>query len=283
MSGKELPSEKSTRQVWADLGPRLISAMVLLPVTAILLFLGGPLFALLVGGVFALTYHEWEMMTGNRRVGGFGLLRIGLIAIVAVAYAAGGIWVAAVMLAFSVFGALIFGGRRRWWRSLGMLFIGTVVIAVLSMRGDTGSGVVAGVFLGTAVWMTDSGAFFTGRLFGGAKLFPEISPSKTWSGALGGLLIGTLASLLVWVVATPSPWWIGAILGATLSLSGQVGDLFESAVKRFFRIKDSGDIIPGHGGLMDRLDSLTFAVLVLVAIGAMHGGLDRVAEGFLYW
>jgi phosphatidate cytidylyltransferase len=86
--------------------------------------------------------------------------------------------------------------------------------------------------------MTDTGAFFAGRQFGGAKLNPEISPAKTWSGAIGGLITGSLAGLVVWVVATPSPWWIGVAIAATVSIAGQFGDLGESAIKRHFRIKD---------------------------------------------
>ncbi|QDZ10386.1 hypothetical protein FPZ08_06255 [Devosia ginsengisoli] len=79
------------------------------------------------------------------------------------------------------------------------------------------------------------------------------------------------------------PWWIGLVLSATISVLGQLGDLSESAIKRHFRIKDSGDIIPGHGGLMDRLDSLTFGVLLVLLVGALHAGYGSVAEGLLYW
>ena len=80
-----------------------------------------------------------------------------------------------------------------------------------------------------------------------------------------------------------SPWWIGLVLSAALSVLGQVGDLAESAIKRRFRIKDSGDIIPGHGGLMDRLDSLTFGSLFMFAVGVLHAGFGAVAAGFLFW
>jgi phosphatidate cytidylyltransferase len=131
--------------------------------------------------------------------------------------------------------------------------------------------------------MTDSAAFFTGRQIGGEKLAPDISPSKTWSGALGGLALGTAAGLVVWILATDSPWWIGAGLAALVSVFGQLGDLSESAVKRRFRIKDSGDIIPGHGGLMDRLDSLTFGVLFIFLVGLLHSGSSDIAGGILFW
>jgi phosphatidate cytidylyltransferase len=171
-------------------------------------------------------------------------------------------------------------GEGIWWRVLGLVIFGSIIIAALMMRGTTIHGVWAGLYLGTVVWMTDSAAFFTGRQIGGEKLAPDISPSKTWSGALGGLALGTGAGLLLW---TDSPWWIGLILSASISVLGQLGDLGESAIKRHFRIKDSGDIIPGHGGLMDRLDSLTFGVLLVLIVGGLHGGFDAVAKGLLYW
>src|SRR5690606_11337477 len=144
-------------------------------------------------------------------------------------------------------------------------------------------GIWAGLYLGTVVWMTDSAAFFTGRQIGGEKLAPGISPSKTWSGALGGLALGTGAGVLVWSMVTDSPLWIGLVLSMSISILGQAGDLTESAIKRHFRIKDSGDIIPGHGGLMDRLDSLTFGAILVLFVGSLHAGYGAVAEGLLYW
>ncbi len=134
------------------------------------------------------------------------------------------------------------------------------------------------------IWATDIGAYFTGKQVGGEKLAPDISPSKTWSGAIGGFALGTLAGLIVWLWVVPnSPWWIGLLLASATSIMGQVGDLSESAIKRRFRIKDSGDIIPGHGGLMDRLDSLTFGTIFLFLVGWLHGGFDAVAAGILFW
>jgi phosphatidate cytidylyltransferase len=123
-----------------------------------------------------------------------------------------------------------------------------------------------------------------GRQIGGEKLAPDISPGKTWSGAIGGLAIGALAGLVLWLIVVPaSPWWIGLLIAVATSILGQVGDLLESAIKRRFRVKDSGDIIPGHGGLMDRLDSTTFGALFLFSVGALHLGTGAVAQGFLGW
>jgi len=278
------PDTKSKQRSWSDLGPRLMSALVLLPVTALALFLGGIWFAALVGVVFAGAYREWEIMVGGKTLGYFSLVLVGLVGVSAIVFPIYGPIGSLITGGITILLSFVFPGNSRFWRAGGLGYVCLVIIAVLSMRGTAGMGIVAGVFLAVSVWMTDSAAFFTGRQVGGAKLSPDISPSKTWSGALGGLAMGTIGGTLVWAVATPSPWWIGAALAALLSVSGQIGDLLESAVKRHFRVKDSGDLIPGHGGLMDRLDSLALAALVLFAVGFLHGGdAGLVASAFLIW
>ena len=272
------------KRKWSDLAPRLISAFVLLPLTAIVLNVGGIWFALLVGAVFAGAYREWEIMVSQKKSSRLGFLLIGLVALSAIAFPISGAFGSLLIIAVAAIIVMFSTKPTKAWRIVGLFFIGLVIIAVLSMRGINNLGIVAGVFLATCVWMTDTGAFFSGRLFGGAKLSPDISPSKTWSGAIGGLVIGSLSGMIVWVFGTSSPWWIGLILAALLSLSGQVGDLIESAVKRRFRVKDSSDLIPGHGGIMDRLDSLSLAVLVLFIVGAIHSGsIENIATGFLVW
>lgn len=271
------------RRTWADLGPRLISAVVLIALTATALYVGGYFFAAVVGAVFAGAYREWETMVSRAPLTPAGYVLIGLVALSGLVFPMFGPAGTIVIIALACAVAVGMRGEGMLWRSLGLVIYGAIIIAALSMRGDTMAGVWAGVYLGTVVWMTDSAAFFAGRQIGGEKLAPEISPSKTWSGALGGLALGTGAGLLIWIVLTDSPWWIGLLLSATISLLGQLGDLGESAIKRYFRIKDSGDIIPGHGGLMDRLDSLTFGVLLVLLVGALHAGYGSVAEGLLYW
>lgn len=279
-------ADRNRRPVWpfgADLGPRIVSAVVLLPVSLLGLYLGGIWFALLVGGVFAGGHHEYQLMTGGRRSGSYDNVLSALVLLSAIAVSLSGALVGVLITAFGVGFALVAGGGRRFWDATGLLFFSAVVITLILIRGAGANGIYAGLFLGATVWLTDTGAYFTGRLLGGAKLSPDISPSKTWSGAFGGLATGTALALVVWMLATPSPWWIGALFGIVLSIVGQIGDLAESGLKRRFRIKDSGDIIPGHGGLMDRIDSLSFATLALFAIGAWHADWSRVAEGFLFW
>ncbi|KKC34893.1 hypothetical protein WH91_00895 [Devosia psychrophila] len=271
------------RRSWADLGPRLLSAAVLVALTASTLYIGGVVFAVVVGAIFALAYREWETMVTRAPLTPGGWVLIGFVALSGVVYPYLGPWGTTAVIAVAAVIAITMRGEAALWRVFGLVIYGAIIIAALAMRGDTIAGVWAGVYLGTVVWMTDSAAFFAGRQIGGEKLAPDISPSKTWSGAAGGLALGTGAGLVVWVLVTDSPWWIGLLLAATISVLGQLGDLSESAVKRHFRIKDSGDLIPGHGGLMDRLDSLTFGILLVLLVGALHAGFGSVAEGLLYW
>jgi phosphatidate cytidylyltransferase len=271
------------RRTWADLGPRLVSAIVLIALTATALYIGGFVFAAVVGAVFAGAYREWETMVTRAPLTPAGMVLVGLVAVSGLVNPLFGPLGTIAVIGVACIVAIAMRGEGVLWRILGLVIYGAIIIAALAMRGDTIVGVWAGVYLGTVVWMTDSAAFFTGRQIGGEKLAPQISPSKTWSGALGGLALGTGAGLLFWIVATDSPWWIGLVLSAAISVLGQLGDLCESALKRHFRIKDSGDIIPGHGGLMDRLDSLTFGVLLVLLVGALHLGYGSVAEGLLYW
>jgi phosphatidate cytidylyltransferase len=278
-SGKPGPARRS----WADLGPRVGSAAVLVGITAVALYFGSYLFAVAVGAVFAGAYREWETMVTLKPLTPFGT---GLIALVFVSAMLFPQWGAAATLGVMIIAglaAMIRGGEGAIWRAGGALYFGIVIAAVLGLRGSGTVGLWACVLLGVVVWLTDTGAFFTGRQLGGEKLAPGISPAKTWSGALGGLALGTLGGLLIWHFATASPWWVGLGLCVATSVLGQAGDLSESALKRRFRIKDSGDIIPGHGGLMDRLDSVTFGALFLYAVGALHMGAAAAAAGVLNW
>lgn len=277
-------SPSPPRNSFADLGPRLGSAAVLLAATIAAVWLGGILFAVFTGVAFALLYREWELITSLQKPSGSGLVLAGLVGLMPLAGVAGGpLAIAIVALAGALIG-LVFRPNLIGWRIMGLGFTGLVVAALVAIRGTSFIGFAACFYLGASVWMTDTGAFFTGRQFGGAKLNPEISPAKTWSGAAGGLVIGALSGLVVWLIAVPqSPWWIGLLIAAGISVAGQLGDLSESGLKRRFRIKDSGDMIPGHGGLMDRMDSLTFGALFVFVVGLVHSGLSAVPDGILIW
>jgi len=133
------------------------------------------------------------------------------------------------------------------------------------------------------VWTTDIVAYFLGRMIGGPKLLPRVSPKKTWSGAISGLAAAVLAAVAVAKVAGLSGLSSIALVAAILSFVAQAGDLFESQLKRRFGAKDSSHLIPGHGGLMDRLDGFVFAAVVAALIGILRGGVEAPARGLLVW
>lgn len=286
--GKESSKGRSVWPFGPDLLPRLLSAIVLIPLTAVTLVAGWIPFALLVGLVMAGAYREWEKMITGRESGWPGTLFMGLLAVVALSHPMNGAWASAVVVTLAALAAIFIKAPNRHWRIAGVLFFSAVAIAFMAIRGSSAAGIWAGIFLVTIVWLTDTGAFFVGRIVGGTKLSPDVSPSKTWSGAAGGLAMGTLGGLIVWWLAgytlgTQSSAAIGLLISVVVSISGQLGDLAESAVKRRFAIKDSGSIIPGHGGLMDRLDSLAVAAIVLWLIGLANRGLGAVPQGILFW
>ena len=295
MSAPHEPQAEFTpfaKRSWTDLGPRVASALVLIAATIGGLYFGGYAFAAMVGAVFAGCYREWERMVTLKPLTLVGGVLVGLIALSGLVYPAFGILGSLALLLVACVIAVVDDRATAAWRIGGLVWFGLVTAAVLQIRGIStwnvpGAfdwGFWGGFFLGTVVWATDTAAYFTGRQVGGEKLAPDVSPSKTWSGALGGLAVGTLAGLVLWLIVVPgSPWWIGLLLAVVTSILGQTGDLLESAIKRRFRVKDSGDIIPGHGGLMDRLDSTTFGALFLFAVGALHLGAGAVAQGFLGW
>jgi phosphatidate cytidylyltransferase len=172
---------------------------------------------------------------------------------------------------------------RRGWAAAGIAYAGIVLIAPIVLRRDRELGLVAVLFLFAVVWSTDILGYFVGRAIGGPRLAPPVSPKKTWSGAGGGALGAIVAGLAVVHIAgdialLPATW-----VAFVLSIASQTGDLFESAVKRRFGVKDASHVIPGHGGLMDRLDGFIAASGVAALVGIMRGGLDASARGLLLW
>jgi phosphatidate cytidylyltransferase len=175
------------------------------------------------------------------------------------------------------------GGARTGWIALGACYAGAMLAAPLVIRADAALGFIAMIFLFAVVWATDVAAYFAGRLLGGAKLAPAISPNKTWSGAVAGAIAGTVAGLAVVAVGGIEPLTPIVVVSFLLSVAAQFGDLFESWLKRRFGVKDASHAIPGHGGLMDRLDGFLAAALAAALVGVSRGGLDGAAGGFLLW
>jgi phosphatidate cytidylyltransferase len=150
------------------------------------------------------------------------------------------------------------------------------------VRLDRVEGFVALTLILLVVWVTDIGGYFAGRNVGGPKLWPRVSPNKTWAGAIGGF-VGSLMVATIFAAFGFGKVWPMLLVGAALSIASQLGDLFESAVKRHFGVKDSSHIIPGHGGLMDRLDGFIAAIVLAAIFGLLRGGPDGVGRALMVW
>jgi len=256
-----------------ELTLRLVSAVILASVTLVMTWSGAVPFAVLVGVVTLLLLWEWDRLTGGAgisratAIGGAGiLLGVGLLLFGWPAWSV-------VALAAGVAGAAVTsGGSGRLAAPAGVLYAGLPALALVWIRSDVELGFAAIVLLLLIVWSTDSGAFVVGRLVGGPRLCPPVSPNKTWSGLAGGVS-GAAA------VAGGYASWVGSnapmrvvVIGVGLAVVSQLGDLFESAMKRAYGVKDTSGLIPGHGGFMDRLDGLVFAVVVAAAYAILADG-----------
>ena len=169
------------------------------------------------------------------------------------------------------------------WIIAGIGYAGIMLLAPLLLRADNAYGFLALVLLFAIVWTTDVLGYFAGRAFGGPKLLPAVSPKKTWSGAIAGTLGAMIVAVMVANYFGAFNMVAIAIIALLLSMMAQLGDLFESWVKRQFGAKDASHLIPGHGGVMDRLDGFWAAALLGCLIGLARGGFDGAARGLLVW
>jgi phosphatidate cytidylyltransferase len=249
----------------------VLSALVLIPPVLAAVWLGGWVFAALVVLVAAGMGREWARLTGCAGVVGVALPCAAVLPVLAMALGAAG---AALLLAAACVAALWLaagfeGAPAPSWSALGTGWIALPCAAVVWLESRGGWPAILWLFL--TVWATDSGAFVAGRWLGGPRLAPRFSPNKTWAGFAGGALS---AALVGWVAAAlaHAPALPLVAAGVGLSVAAQAGDLAESLAKRRFGAKDSGQIIPGHGGLLDRLDGMLGAAalqwLLTLAAGA---------------
>jgi len=268
----------------SQLALRVGSALVLAPLAIATAYLGGWPFALFWGVAAVGVLWEWTSLVapGDQRS---VLLAGGAALALTIALAASGhVLAALIVLAMGALAAAALAvAERRAWVAGGIPYAGALAIAPIVLRSDGEEGFLALIFLFAVVWTTDISAYFVGRAVGGPKLMPQVSPKKTWAGALGGLLAAVAVAIAVAKLASLTAWFAFAMLAVVLSLSAQAGDLFESFLKRRFGTKDSSHLIPGHGGLMDRLDGFATASLAAVLIGLARGGIDAPGRGLLLW
>ncbi|MCA6109124.1 phosphatidate cytidylyltransferase [Bradyrhizobium cenepequi] len=260
---------------------RVIAALVLAPVAIAIAYAGGFLWILLVTLAAIGLYVEWLAVIGAGH-----RLRVIVAGVLALAAAglclgAGRLDASLLVLAIGLIAIAVISPEQRQWTIAGFCYAAVAEIASVLLRQDS-EGFVALMFVLLVVWATDSSGYFAGRGIGGPKLWPRVSPKKTWAGAVGSL-VGSLIIAAGFAVFGLGPVAPLLVLGAALSVVSQFGDLFESAVKRRFGVKDSSHLIPGHGGLMDRLDGFVAAVAVAAIFGFLRGGADGVGRGLMVW
>jgi phosphatidate cytidylyltransferase len=254
-----------------ELRLRIISALVLGAAVLAATYWGGLVFTLLAILISLLIFHEWSSMAGFFGTDRFAFA-YGWICVLLVAwetYAGNALSGLLLLLGFTLGGVIACLIRRKpMWLPAGIFYAGLSGLSLAHLRGVGHDGLITILFLFAIVWGTDILAYFVGRAIGGPKLAPSISPGKTWSGAIGGAVAGTIAGcLVIYFAGADFSVWL-PLIALVLSAFSQIGDLFESWVKRRFGVKDSSHLIPGHGGVMDRVDGLVFACF-LTFLGGM--------------
>jgi phosphatidate cytidylyltransferase len=271
---------------------RAASALILAPVAIAAAALGGWAFIIACVIAAGLVLWEWSFLVTRRADS--RILVPGLAALLVAAVLTQSGQPAAAVAALAI-GALIAGATvaaipradpektSPVWAATGAVYAGIAFIGPAVLRGDPEKGFAALLFLFATVWATDISAYLAGRSLGGPLLWPQLSPRKTWAGAIGGACGGVAAGAFVAYATVGTKPLVAGVLALILSIAAQGGDLFESWVKRRFGAKDAGTLIPGHGGMMDRIDGFLAAALLALVLGSLRLGMAASARGLLVW
>ncbi|MDB5577199.1 MAG: phosphatidate cytidylyltransferase [Bradyrhizobium sp.] len=271
-------AEKGSR----NLMMRVLVALVLAPAAIAIAYAGGWPWAALVTLAAIGLYVEWLVIVGAGREPRVIALGAAALAVGGICLASGRIDTALVVLTVGLAAVALLSAERRLWTATGFVYAAAAELASVLVRLDLSQGFAALMLILLVVWMSDIGGYFAGRGIGGPKLWPRVSPKKTWAGAIGGFALSLVVAggFAAFGYGQAGPL---LLLAAVLSVASQLGDLFESAVKRRFGVKDSSQIIPGHGGLLDRLDGFVAAVVLAAIFGLLRGGADGVGRGLMVW
>ena len=266
---------KSAGGGFADLALRTVTALIFGAVAVSAMLAGGHWFALLIAVLGAVMVFEWRMISlqqSERAVAGFQILAV----VGATVMAHFGDLNAAMSFLLAVAGAGAAADailrRKMVWGLVGAVYIGIGAICFIGLRGASPEGLLAIFWVALVVIATDVGAYFCGRIIGGPKLWRRVSPNKTWAGLVGGMVFAALASTIFSMLTLGYIELFLALLGAVVAIVAQIGDLGESAYKRHFGVKDSGALLPGHGGVLDRLDGMLAATIFVAIISLSRGG-----------
>ena len=268
----------------SELALRVCSALVLVPLAIATAYVGGWPFAVFWGIAAMGVLWEWTSLAAGSDKRSVLMIGGASLALALALVVAEHLLAAVIVLAISTLGAAALApAERRTWVAGGIPYAGALGVAPIVLRSDSEQGFWAVILLFAVVWTTDIVAYFVGRGVGGPKLMPHVSPKKTWSGAVGGTVAAVVVALAVAEAAALPGLFAIAMLAVVLSVLAQAGDLFESFLKRRFGTKDLSHLIPGHGGLMDRLDGFIAASVAAALIGLARGGFEAPARGLLVW
>ncbi|HEY1752373.1 MAG TPA: phosphatidate cytidylyltransferase [Caulobacteraceae bacterium] len=258
---------RARRFDWNNLLLRVVSGLILAPAALAIAWHGGGLFLVLVAVAVSLLSIEWALMAARAAPARLAVVMTGsVLASVFLGYA-GELVPAVVMIVFGAAAASLASQRvlqRRADAAYGVLYIAPPCLAIIWLR-ETPQGAGWTVMLLATTWAADICAFAVGNALKGPKLWPRFSPNKTWSGFFGGLVGAAAAAAGVAALLMRLSLVGAGLIGLSAGLATMMGDLWESMLKRRFGVKDSGDLIPGHGGLLDRVDGLMFATVVFAA------------------
>jgi len=252
---------------FSDLGTRLLSSLAMVAVAVLMFELGGLwVVVLLMAGVCVMLWEYQHVLSARTGGKSTALLIMAISAILAIGATYYTHWIVGLVVLF--LGAMVLvrmGGDIWLWLAAGLMYIGTGGIAMMAIFLTPQHGLFYVFWVTLIVALSDIGGYFAGRVIGGAKLWPAVSPKKTWSGTAGGWLLATVAGLLLGIFG-PAGILLSVFISLLLAVSAQAGDLLESWFKRHSHVKDASAIIPGHGGFLDRMDGLIAAIVVFAVL-----------------
>ncbi len=269
---------------WADLALRSVSAAVLMPVALYCVWQGDIWLQMFLGVLAALIAQEWVAIVHGGSARAFAVHVLAGLAGVFVTAAQGLDAASAAILIIWLVSVLMWlshAGQGSIWSLLGVFYVGLPMMGFELLRNHGDLGLWAVLWCFGIVWSADIFAYFAGRWIGGPKLAPRLSPKKTWAGLAGAIIGACLVSILFAILLKLNITAL-IILAAALTVVEQAGDIFESAMKRRYGVKDSGTFIPGHGGVLDRVDGLLAVLLAAAVIGFVHQA-GNAADGLLRW
>ena len=276
----------TSRTFDSEIARRIATSIVLIPIALGSVLAGGLLFIVLISVGTALVIFEWTRMTAPTAGRGAVIALLGIVLGAIAGFVFSGAVTGLSVLAAGIILIVVIAprlGLDRSWSAAGLCYAGLASLCLLMLRGSAEFGLETIVWLFLLVWLADIAALAVGRTVGGPRLAPRISPAKTWSGALASVAAAMMVGLAAaFIVGHTSKIALVAISGG-VGIAAILGDLVESWIKRRFGAKDSGALIPGHGGMMDRVDSLIFAAVAAWAFGSVRAGLESPAGGVFVW